>query len=275
MIAQARRVLGVAAALLAGCATARNYPYPAGPLYVGVGTALAPDADTLKVIAFNVQYALHVDRAVALLRSNAELRDPDIVLLQEMDERGAHAFADSLGFSYIYFPATRNPVTKRDFGNAILSRYPIEDVRKIILPHLGRFERAQRAAVSATIRVGERRIRVYSVHLATFIENGPHERRAQLAAVLADADSFPAVVLGGDFNSGTVPEIALTRGFTWPTRRLGRTEKFWGMDHILLKGLTLADGRSTGLVRDNRGASDHKPVWARFVLAARGGTPVP
>ncbi len=271
----AHHVLGVAAALLTGCATARNYPYPEGPLYAGVAASNARDADTLKVIAFNVQYALHVDRAVALLRLNTELRNPDIVLLQEMDERGAHAFADSLGFSYVYFPASLNPVTRRDFGNAILSRFPIEDAHKIILPHLGRFEHGQRAAVGATIRVGERRIRVYSVHLATFIENGPRARREQLATVLAEADSFPVVVIGGDFNSGTVPEIALTRGFSWPTRHLGHTEGFWGLDHVLLKGLSLAEGPATGLVRDNRGASDHRPVWARIVIPAGDSVRVP
>jgi endonuclease/exonuclease/phosphatase family metal-dependent hydrolase len=263
-----RRVLCAATALLAACATARNYPYSEGPLYAGVATLTARDADTLKVVAFNVQYAIHVGLTVALLRRSDVLGNPDIVLLQEMDAPGARAIADSLGFGYIYFPAMLDPVTRRDFGNAILSRYPIEDQRKIILPHLGRFIRSQRAVVAATIRVGERRIRVYSVHLATFTEAGPNARRAQLAAVLADADSFPVVVLGGDFNSGTVPEIALSRGFSWPTRHLGHTEAFWDMDHILLKGLSLADGVATGLVRDNYGASDHKPVWARIVLPA-------
>jgi endonuclease/exonuclease/phosphatase family metal-dependent hydrolase len=275
MIVHSRRVLCAVTALLAACATARNYYDPDGPRFAGVAASHAPEADTLKVVAFNVQYAIHVERAVALLRLNPELCNPDIVLLQEMDERGAHAFADSLGFGYVYFPAMLDPVTKRDFGNAVLSRYPIENARKIILPHLGRFIRSQRAAVGATIRVGQRSIRVYSVHLATFTEAGPGVRRAQLATVLADADSFPVVVLGGDFNSGTVPEIALARGFSWPTRHLGRTEAFWNMDHILLKGLTLADGPATGLVRDNNGASDHKPVWARIVLRAGDGAPVP
>ena len=79
--------------------------------------------------------------------------------------------------------------------------------------------------MGATIVVGERRVRVYSVHIATFIGNGPTSRRAQLAAVLADADSFPIVVMGGDFNSGSVPELALVHGFSWPTRNLGRTRR--------------------------------------------------
>ena len=264
-----RRALGVSAALLAGCATAHNYTDPAGPRFGGNAVAVAADADTLKVVVFNVEYARHVDRAVALVRKDHALRNPDIVLLQEMDEPGAHAFADSLGFGYVYFPSTLHPATNRDFGNAVLSRYPIENERKIILPFLARWRHTQRAAVGATIVVGERRIRVYSVHIATFVGNGPGSRRAQLEAVLADADSFPVVVLGGDFNSATVPELALGRGFTWPTRHLGHTESFWSMDHILLKGLAAAPGVSSGLVREDFGASDHTPVWARIVVPVR------
>lgn len=267
-LARARWLAG-AAALVAGCATAHNYSDPAGPWFGGGAAMIAADADTLKIVVFNVQYARRVDRAVAMLRKVRALREPDIVLLQEMDESGARAFADSLGFGYVYFPATLHPVTNREYGNAVLSRFPIESERKIILPFLARWRHTQRAAVGATIVVGTRRLRVYSVHIATFIGNGPGSRRAQLAAVLADADSFPVVVLGGDFNSGSVPELALGRGFSWPTRFLGRTESFWSLDHILLKGLGLAPGVAAGLVRDNFGASDHTPVWARIVLPPR------
>jgi endonuclease/exonuclease/phosphatase family metal-dependent hydrolase len=185
------------------------------------------------------------------------------------------AIADSLGFGYVYFPATLHPHTGRDFGNAVLSRYPIEDDNKIILPFLARFRHTMRAAVGATIRVGQRRLRVYSVHLSTFIGNGPTQRRAQLEAVLADADSFPVVVMGGDFNSGTVPGMALSRGFTWPTHRLGNTESIWSMDHILLKGIALARPGASGVILDNGGISDHKPVWARVVLPARDTTTAP
>ncbi len=161
------------------------------------------------MISFNVEYSRHVEMAIKLIRWSNALRDPDIILLQEMDARGVKAVADSLGYAYVYFPATLHPVTGRDFGNAVVSRYPIEDARKLILPFLARGRRTMRAAVGATIRIGERRVRVYSVHLATFIGNGPNERRAQLAVGAGRRRQFPVVVMGGDFNSGTVPEMAL------------------------------------------------------------------
>ena len=265
-----RAVLAVAVAAFAvGCASAGvNYTDPAGPRYAAAVPSPAPGSDTLTVVAFNLHFAEHVDRALALFRQEGPLHGPDVLLLQEMDEDGTRELAESLGYGYVYYPSTLHPVTKRDFGNAVLSRFPLEDDRKILLPHLARVRRTLRAAVGATVVVGTRRVRVYSIHLSTFVANGPRARREQLAAVLADADRYPVVVLGGDFNSETVPEIALSHGYVWPTRRLPHTDFIWTLDHLLLRGLSLAPGAAVGLVRDNLGASDHKPVWARVLLPA-------
>ncbi|MGH9259886.1 MAG: endonuclease/exonuclease/phosphatase family protein [Acidimicrobiales bacterium] len=261
-----RRHLAAGAALLAGalgaaCATAMNYGGTAGPRYAG-GDLPAPAAgrDTIRVVTFNVKYSLRVDEAIHLLRTDAALRDADILLLQEMDEPGVRAVADSLRMSWVYYPASRHPRTGRDFGNAVLARWPIADDRKIVLPHLARFRRSQRAAVGATVLVAGLPVRAYSVHLATVIGNGPTERREQLAAVLDDAAAFPAVVIAGDFNSETVPDYAAERGYAWPSRGLPHTNAWWTFDHVLLRGLALAGDGSIG-VRDAAGASDHKPVW--------------
>ncbi len=271
----------VAANVLGGCAgAALNYLDPAGPRYTG-GRARAIEArDTLKLVSFNIEFGRHVDRALQVLRVEPSLRDPDVVFLQEMDEPGTQALADSLGLAYVYYPSTLHPRSKRDFGNAILSRYPIEDDRKILMPHLQRIRHIARAGVGATIRVGDRRLRVYSVHMGTFVGNGPRARREQFAAVLADADRYPQVIVAGDFNSGSVPEVALPRGFTWPTRHLGHTSWLWDMDHVLLKGVALVGDSATGVIRNIRGASDHHPVWVRVLLPAstppapsEGGTP--
>jgi endonuclease/exonuclease/phosphatase family metal-dependent hydrolase len=260
-------LLVVLVATLQGCAAAKvNYTDPAGPRYAAAGPLRSEAPDTLRVVAFNVKFALRVNAVIGLLREPGPLRDPDVLLLQEMDEDGTREIADSLGLGYVYYPSTLHPVTGRDFGNAILSRFPIEEDRKIVLPHLARVRRTLRTAVGATIRVGSRRLRVYSVHIATFVNNGPRARRDQFAAVLEDAEAYATVLIGGDFNSGSVPEIALARGYTWPTQHLPHTASFWTMDHMLLKGLGLANASAIGMVREIRGASDHKPVWARVVL---------
>lgn len=255
--------------ILSGCAGATNYLDRAGPRHAA--TAIHPatnDDGELRVVSFNVKYARRIDRAIRVLRMDDSLRHADIVLLQEMDEAGTAAIADSLGMHWIYYPASVSG-SGNDFGNAILSCWPLEADTKILLPHKGVLRGNRRIAVAATARIDGRAFRVYCVHLATILGNGPHARRQQLATVLDDAARFPNVIIGGDFNSETVPEIALARGYTWPTRRLPHTSKLWTLDHILLKGELSARAASVGVVRNNLKASDHHPVWVAVGLGRR------
>ncbi len=85
-------------------------------------------------------------------------------------------------------------------------------------------------------------------------------------------------MIAGDFNSHDKVAELVKAGFTWVTRDVGDTARFrllgiglagLAYDHVLAKGLRLAPGpEAVGVVADNRGASDHKPVWA--VLAGSG-----
>ena len=256
----------VAVLPLAACSAAVNYTDQAGPRYGQARPlAQAPAGDTLRLVTFNIAFARHTDVAIELLRGDRELAGADLIFLQEMDAPSAARVADSLGLSWVYYPATHHPETHRDFGNAILSRYPIVDDTKLPLPHLARLRGTQRAAVAATILIGGRPVRVYDVHLATMVGNGPIARRDQLRVVLEDAERYPDAIIAGDFNSETVPAMALERGFRWPTQRLPHTSGLWTFDHVLLRGFTAADSASVGVVADNRGASDHRPVWAVLV----------
>lgn len=257
------RLAGLALAV-GGCA-AHNYNDPSGPRFAG-GHPAPSTSDTLRVVSFNVEFGREIDRVMDLFRREPALRGPDVVLLQEMTARSTAKLAAGLGLAWVYYPATRHPATGQDFGNAILSRWPIEADRKIILPYRSRVGRTQRAAVGATLLVGDERIRVYSLHLATWAGNGPKSRRHQLEAVLADADSFPRAIIGGDFNSETVPEVAEQRGYTWPTRKLPATASFWTLDHLLFRGLDVSGSNGAGVIEETRGASDHRPVWAKVVL---------
>jgi endonuclease/exonuclease/phosphatase family metal-dependent hydrolase len=269
--------LGMTVALLwaigvaAGCRTAVNYTSSAGPRYAGYLTphrAYVPAS--IRVVTFNIQFARHIDSAIALLQSSEPLVHADIITLQEMDASGTRRIAAALGMSYVYYPATLHPATGRDFGNAILSRWPITEDAKILLPHLARFRKSERIATAATIRIGPTPVRVYSVHLGTMLEEGPGARRDQVRVILADAAAYPRVIVGGDMNNHGIGREFLAQGYGWPTEHNPHTEHIWNWDHVFLKGLAPNDNTATGVVRQTRHASDHHPVWAVLSLVSRG-----
>ena len=74
-------------------------------------------------------------------------------MVQEMYEDAVREVAARLGTGYVYYAATFHPRLKRHVGNAILSRWPITDDRKLVLPHDARFIGTGRAAVIATVTV--------------------------------------------------------------------------------------------------------------------------
>jgi endonuclease/exonuclease/phosphatase family metal-dependent hydrolase len=256
--------------LLAGCRTGRNYPSPEGPRYAGHPAAHDPagirDTTTLRVVSFNIEFALHVDSAIAVLASNPALRDADVLLLQEMDESATRRIADSLHLWYVYYPAIFHLRTHRLFGNAVLSRWPIVEDQKIVLPHVSRFVRTQRTATAATIRVGGSLVRVYSTHLGTMSDVGSGARRDQLKTILADAARYSRVVIGGDMNDAGVGRVARDMGYLWPTEHGPPTSQLGRLDHIFLKGFSSPDSAAAGAVLDVGRTSDHLPVWTVAIL---------
>lgn len=262
--------LVVFAVLAAGCRTGRVFPDPAGPRFAG-GEAPYADRrtvgpDTLVVASFNLKWGQEVDSALVVLRSDPWLSSADILLLQEMDEAGTRRIAEDLGMAWVYYPAIFRPGTGRNFGNAVLSRWPIVEDAKLILPHRAIFAWTQRTATRAAVRVGRTVVQVYSVHLATPVNLALRDRRSQMRAVLHDASRWPHVIIGGDLNSAAIGSMARLRGYAWPTREGPRTVFFGRWDHIFFKGLEPVEGVSSGTVDAVRGASDHKPIWAIGVL---------
>lgn len=263
--------IGLSTLVLAACAPAStNLPDPAGPRHAGPLPGPVPSAAAaFRVVTFNLKEGREVETALALLRDEPALRDADLVLLQEMDEVGAEWIADGLGMAWVYYPATRRD--GRGFGNAVLSRWPIRDDEKIVLPHLSVFRRSQRTATVATVVVRGVPVRVYSVHLATIINQSAGDRADQMRAVLAHAADAPRAIIGGDLNAENLGELAAAEGFAWPTRDGPRSTFLGRFDHLLFRGFGDVDGIASGIVDDARGASDHRPVWAALSLEKGSG----
>src|SRR5262249_7094358 len=158
---------GALAVAGAACGTALNYLDPSGPLYEArYATAMpeGPGSRPLRVVTFNIEYALHVDRAIAVLQETPSLQGLDLLALQEMDAPAVARIASALCLTSLYIPSGVTPKTNRDIGCALLSPWPLVEPRKLLLPHGVRGTGLVRVAVGATLLRGERRLRVYAIH---------------------------------------------------------------------------------------------------------------
>lgn len=182
-----------------------------------------PSADTLRVVAFNAQWGRRLDGVIACLR-RPPLKGAEVILLAEADSNlrrsrnrdVAAEIAEALGMSYAYVPefapAGQMPHPKSFLGNAILSVYPLTDVRTIPLPNFRQPRRVRRLAgqpmgLTATIIPNGRALTIGMAHLSS--RAAPAGREVQMARFLAELPEGPAVI-GGDFNTTTI-ELATPR----------------------------------------------------------------
>ena len=246
----------------AACAQSVNYGH-AGPRFAALPTAEPPDrADqSVRVVTWNVKFGHRIDEAADVLRNDAALRDADVVLLQEVDEADAARLATGLGAGYVYYPATAHWKNGEHFGNAVVSRWPLVNDRKLVLPRTDWAHGTQRAAVVATALVAGRPIRVYSVHFATLFEVGAAGVEAQARAIIRDAEgSRDPVIVGGDLNVDYIGRLFHAEGWEWVTRDVGATRAVFALDHLFVRGFDEGPRRAGKVAADDF-PSDHAAVW--------------
>ena len=254
-------------AVVASCGPATNYLESEAPKFTGdfTETVSAPKK-TLKVVTFNIKYAQKIDQAIDELAKFPELRDVDIFLLQEMDLKGTERIARALQYNYVYYPASLHPRYDKYFGNAIISRWPIGETNKVLLPHKNPVNKQRRIAISATILVGNDTLKVYSVHAEVPILTRTKrvEQVKTLIRHISEQKEFPYIIVGGDFNTALKKDIKVfttiftNENFEWATEGIGATAKLsMALDHIYTKGMEVIDA---GKIENTR-ASDHLPVW--------------
>jgi len=252
---------------------AKNYPDQNYPYYSDNYAVASPKpVEALTVVSYNIWFAENIDQALSELNEIKSQRELDIVLLQEMDEVGTEQIAQELQLNYVYFPAAIEPTYHKNFGNAILSRWPIVDSQKLILPHKSLSNRMNRIATRATIRIQGADILVYSLHTES-IFTLPQFREDQYTAVLDDiGPEAKHVIVGGDFNSFTeanveeIEEAYRQAGFMRVSEGSGYTIVKYGIevssDHIFAKGFIVEEAGK--MVRAT--ASDHLPIWVTLIL---------
>ncbi len=258
--------------VLVSCQTVReDYTHPKGPRYQGHYAPDTPEFNgELRVVTYNIKLSEKLEQAVQELSLEPDLKDADVILLQEMDPAAVEILAKILKYDYIYYPAALRRSDDKGFGNAILTRWPILGHQKIVLPHENPIRKMHRNAVFATLQVGEHKILTCSVHTEIPLI-AQTKRLEQVGALLEGiAESFPYVIVGGDFNTDTQYGVRETErlfrksGFVWASKGLGSTARGdplglikFEFDFIFVRGLEVLE---SGKVEGAK-ASDHLPVW--------------
>jgi endonuclease/exonuclease/phosphatase family metal-dependent hydrolase len=242
-----------------------------------------PDRE-LRVITFNIHHGADGAEQLDLERVADVIEDSgaDVATLQEVDRHwGARsAFADQaaelgrrLDMRAVYaanldLDPLEQGEPRRQYGTAILSRFPIASWQNTLLPRPNNGE--QRGLLEAVLKVHGVRVRVANTHLQ---HNSALERTAQaqrIVELLAPAGE--PVVLAGDLNAvPDAPELAplfgmfadaWTRagsgpGYTIPVEAPDRR-----IDYVLTSPSIAA--RHAEVVAT--GASDHLPLVADLAI---------
>lgn len=233
----------------------------------------AGDASAIRVATYNVHQCVGVDGRRDVDRVAAVLRelDADIVGLQEVDSDPA-GFRDSRQMDYLAsmtgyeaVPGFTLQGPDRYYGNALLSRFPIEHAAQLDLSVAG-WE--PRGAIDAELKVLGRQVRVVVTHFGLRLRERRQQVRRLLQA-LREGDS-PLVLLG-DLNEwlpvlGTRAEFKRFFGpspapASFPVRR-----PLLALDRILCRPGTLLGCTWAHRSRLARQASDHLPVLAALNL---------
>jgi len=252
-----------------------NYTHPHKPRYASPNAIIQRHQfnGIIKTITYNIRLSKKTDKALQLISEHDELNNADIVCLQEMDPAGVKLIADTLQYNYVYYPAILHPRSNKDFGNAILAKWPIIADQKIILSKTGS-GKLQRIAVSATIRINHANITVICVHMKMFSHQ--NHRRIPIDQIISSIDpSSKHCIIAGDFNTFSksnckaIWEPFNEANFLHVTGKIGSTYKYWyllnrkaSLDHIFIRGMSIVRAGKVA----NRKASDHIPIWGEMKL---------
>ena len=225
---------------LSGC-IAGYTPAPGNDTGPAVGTVRgatktshsAARVDRIRVATYNIHHGVGADNVLDPGRIAAFLRQVDIALLNEVDVNWARsgftdqarAIAAAAGFEhYVFGPSLVLPhaVPGRampgpaEYGNAVLSRFPITRSERHLLPQPP--GREPRSALLAELSIDGAPLTVIATHLGL----NRSERRAQaetLAALVRKVRT--PVILAGDFNAHPdAPEVRLLTGMLADTHAL-------------------------------------------------------
>lgn len=174
----------------------------------------------LKLLTYNIHHGVGVDGKLDLDRIAKVIKHSgaDIIGLNEVDfvmrrtgfKNQISYLAKKLDMNYA-FGASQKRITG-SYGNAILSKYPINDVENYKLPSLDNINSETRSLLKVEIEISdnknEKNIYIMSTHLS--LNKGERLKQIRWIDDMVNNISFPYIIMG-DFNTG-IEEVVYTVG---------------------------------------------------------------
>jgi endonuclease/exonuclease/phosphatase family metal-dependent hydrolase len=239
----------------------------------------------LTVMTYNIHHGVGIDGVLDLERIAVpiETSGADVIGLQEVDNHWSARsnwvnqpawFAERLEMHYVYaanldLPPVDPGEPRRQYGTAILSRYPIKDVTNTLLPRYPTGE--QRGLAVATIKVRGAELRFANTHL-TSNNNAERLEQAQKLISLLGTSTTPTLLVG-DLNARPdAPEIKTLTAVladTWPEVGDGPGDTIEADNPTARIDYLLHSPQVTPIsaMVPATLASDHLPVVGRFVIS--------
>jgi len=153
-------------------------------------------------MTYNIRHGVGMDRVLDLERTARVIKaaNPDIVILNEVDDSTARSFgihqADSLGKLLNLFSVFSRSIDYDggQYGNALLSKYPIIDFRIVDLSTDSLLE--GRSVFLSRIDLSGDTITIMGTHLGL----SPEERHEQVQRIIDVLPDDDRLILAGDFN---------------------------------------------------------------------------
>lgn len=252
----------------------------AGVFWANASVRLAAEeGPLLRVLSYNIHHGEGVDRKLDLERIAGVINsvEPHIVALQEVDQNTQRTgrvdqpaeLARLTGLRLAFGGNLR--LEGGQYGNAVLSRFPIRRRQNHLLPSLDGGEQRGVLEVELELPGGQTPLLLYATHLDH--RRNDQERLASAKAINALVGQFPArpALLAGDLND--TPESPTLQHFAraWtpanqdaqPTIPVARPNR--QIDFILFRP---AERWKVVEVRvlDEAIASDHRPILAVLEL---------
>jgi endonuclease/exonuclease/phosphatase family metal-dependent hydrolase len=172
-----------------------------------------------RAVAWNIQRGLYLDDLIPLLQNHPELSKADVLYLTETDlgmvrtqnRNIAQEIAQALKMNYFFVPSYIHLCGENHLGlhgNALLSRYPLENFRAIPLENCRDKMRGldkrigHQNVLVADIALPFRKMCAVVAHLDAF--SSQSQRANQMGSILkALEDNRHPVLIGGDWNTST------------------------------------------------------------------------